>query len=189
MRTKVACGLILVLIFVAGCTSTAGDSGRGAQLREPEYPAAQAWAVGDGTVSETEYRAAIDGFVSCMREAGYTIGDPVLSPIDGLTLLYDLIPSGNPDAWNKKVEECNRAHVSHIEPAYVEARAQTMAPPLRAATAKCLSAKGFTLRGTERNLADFAKATNNIGDALMDCLATTVPQVFPGLPSYLKIRY
>ena len=143
----------------------------------------------DGVVSEDEYRKAIDGFVSCVRDAGYPVTDPVLSPIDGLTLLYDLAPSGDPDAWNKKTEDCNQAHVSHIEPAYVEGRKQTMAPALQAATVKCLRGKGFALPDKERDVKDFVEATDHVGNAVMECVTTAMEREFPAMPDLLKIRW
>ncbi|SEF37492.1 hypothetical protein SAMN05421837_11452 [Amycolatopsis pretoriensis] len=140
-------------------------------------------------VTETEYRTSIDGFVSCMRNAGYAVTDPVLSPIDGLTLLYDLHPSGDPDAWNKKVDECDSGFVSQIEPAYVESREQVMAPVLRSATATCLTDGGIRLSGSEHNVKDFVDAAEGAGDKVMRCISTAMKRLFPDYPGFLKVRW
>lgn len=187
MHWKVACALALA--FAASCTSTVDNGSRGTEPFQPDYPMAQSWALEDRVVSESEYRAAVANFVSCVRDAGYSISDPMLSPVDGLTLLYDITPSGDPDAWSRKLEECNLTHVSHIEPAYVEAREQTMEPSLRAATVTCLRSKGFEPRGTERNVKDFVDSTDGVGTAVTQCVTTSIGQLFPELPDFLKIRW
>lgn len=183
MRARVACGLVLA--FATGCSPTNGEQ----PPVEPAYPEAQAWALDDGVVTESEYRSAIDGFVSCMRDAGYAISDPVLSPVDGLTLLYDLDPSGPPDAWNKKVEECDASYVSQIEPTYVEARDQVMEPSLRSATARCLSDKEIKLSGKEQNVKEFSDSANDPGNVVMQCVTTAMRELFPGYSNYLKVRW
>lgn len=155
----------------------------------PAYPEAQAWALDDGVVTESEYHTAIDGFVSCMRAAGYSVTDPVVSPIDGLTLLYDLNPSGSPDAWNEKLEECDTSYVSMIEPTYVEARDQVMEPSLQAATARCLSEKDIRVGGNERNVKDFVDSADEPGNVIMQCVTPAMRQLFPDYPGFLKVRW
>jgi hypothetical protein len=187
MREKVAYALALLLAFVTACTPAAVDDG-GRGTTEPEYPAAQAWALDDGVVTDSEYRTAVDGFVSCMRDAGYSVTDPVLSPIDGLTLLYDLDFSGDPDVWNVKVEECNLGNVSHIEPSYVEQREQVMDPKLRSATAQCLTRKGIEPTGHEHNVTDFYDTAGKQEDAARECVGKAMLEEFPDYPNFIKIR-
>ena len=79
----------------------------------------------------------------------------------------------------QKLEECNLKHVSHVEPAYVEAHEQTMEPSLQAATATCLRGKGFEPRGTERNVKAFADSTDGVGNAVMECVTTSMRQLLP----------
>ncbi|QNP73105.1 hypothetical protein IAG44_29175 [Streptomyces roseirectus] len=67
------------------------------------------WALGDGRVSETEYRTAMNRFISCVRNAGYATTTPVLSPADNLTLVHDITPDGDPDTYNEAVQTCNLA--------------------------------------------------------------------------------
>lgn len=175
----------VALVLLAGCSPTTGEQ----PTTEPPYPTAQAWALDDGVVTEIEYRIAIDGFVSCMRNAGYAVTDPKLSPIDGLTLLYDLKPSGDPSAWNKKVEECDDASVSQIEPTYVESRDQVMAPALRTATANCLTDDGVRLSGTELNVKNFVDAAAGSGETVMGCVSASMKRLFPSYPGFLKVRW
>ncbi len=151
--------------------------------------AAQAWALEDGVVTKAEYHKAVGGFLTCLREAGYEVTEPVISPMDGLTLLYDIVPSGEPAAWNEKLESCNHRHLSHIEPAYVEAIEHVMDESLRQGVAQCLAKKGITAKGSERNATDFVAASGNRPLVVMECVTTTARAIFPGLPNELKVVY
>lgn len=188
MRLQVVRGLVLVLVFTAGCAPASGDGDRGTVAAEPEYPAAQSWALNDGTVTDDEYKTAISQFVMCVTDAGYRVTDPVLSPVDGLTLLYDLTPQGDPDRWNEKMESCNVTYVSHIEPTYVEARQQVMDPSLRDRTGQCLRDKGFILSGTESNVEQFRDSTGG-SNTVMECVSASLKELFPTVPGFLRVRW
>jgi hypothetical protein len=182
MLRALLCGLTLAII--TGCAPVADDRGEGA----PSYPTAQSWALTDGTVTDDEYRTAIDGFAKCVRDAGFPVNDAVLSPVDGLTLLYGIPPTGDPDAWSKTVEDCNLTHISHIEPTYIEAREQRMTPQLRDAAVQCLRDKGVTAKGTEHNVKELIEATGKSPEVL-ECVSRSTRQLFPELPGFLKIRW
>lgn len=187
MGGKVVGALVITLALSAGCTSAAGNASRGTPAVDAEK--AQAWALSDGVVTEAEYRTAIERFISCVRDAGYEVTDPVLSPIDRLTLLYDLTANGDRERWNKRIEYCNDTEVSYIEPRYVEAREQVMEPSLRAASAECLNHRGFELTGNERNVRDFVKATNGSTATVMECVTPALQRLFPNVPGFLKVRW
>lgn len=179
---RLLCGLMLAIL--TGCAPAAENDGGGA----PSHPAAQDWALADGAVTDGEYRQAIDGFAKCVRDAGFPVDDAVLSPVDGLTLLYGIPPTGDPEAWSKAVEDCNLAHISHVEPTYVEARDQRMTPELRDAAVKCLRAKDVRANGTERNVKELVDTAGQSTDVL-DCVSGSARQLFPELPGFLKIRW
>ncbi len=173
-----------MLAMITGCAPAAEDGDGGA----PSYPAAQAWALNDGTVTDEEYRQAVDGFAKCVREAGFPVADAVLSPVDGLTLLYGIPPTGDPDAWSKAVEDCNLAHISHVEPTYVEAREQKMTPELRDATARCLRDERVRVAGTERNVKEFVDTAGKSAEVLK-CVSASAQRLYPDLPGFLRIRW
>src|SRR5687768_11150508 len=90
----------LVLAAVTGCSLAAGDGGQGNPVGPvDEVPAGQQWALGDGVVSAAEYRTAVERFRACVQAGGYQVGTPVTSPIDGLSLVYDITPSGEPQRY------------------------------------------------------------------------------------------
>ncbi|MGH3930712.1 MAG: hypothetical protein ACRDTF_12120 [Pseudonocardiaceae bacterium] len=176
-----------MLAMVTACSFVADGSGSDSLGIDPDVE--QAWALGDGMVDQYEYRTAMERFVSCLADSGYQVTAPVLSPIDQLTLLYDIVPEGDPDTWNRNVETCNLRHFSHIELTYVEAREQVMDDSLRSSAASCLSGKGVVLTGGERNVEDFVIAAGGDGATAMDCVLVSARRLFPGLPSVVKIRW
>jgi hypothetical protein len=149
----------------------------------------QAWALGDGIVTQEEYHTAVDRFISCMRDAGFDSTRPVLSPIDGVSLLYDIVPGGDPAVWNKTIDSCNALHISHIEPAYVESQEHVMAAPLRQGVTDCVASKGIRRAGSERNVTDFVSAAGGQVPTVMECVVNVARELFPELPSDLKILY
>jgi hypothetical protein len=185
---RIAAMLAAVLLSVTGCASVASDGDRGVPAIDPLQ--AQAWALGDGVVTEDEYRTAVEKFRSCMKDSGYTVTPPVLSPIDGLTLLYDAIPTGDVKTWNVKIEECNLTTVSHVEPGYVESHTQVMDEKVRRATIDCLVAKGIKTSGTERNIQEFqAVAAKNKKETIMGCIMKSARDIYPDLPHQITVRY
>ncbi|MFG3296836.1 hypothetical protein ACGF3G_49705 [Streptomyces sp. NPDC048179] len=180
--TLVVAGL---LAAVAGC-APAGDGG---QDRSGDIPLpGQQWALGDGKVTAAEYRTAVNRFVSCVRHAGYAVSDPVRSPADSLTLIYDITPSGDPDTYNEAVQKCNLAHLSMIEPKFVEAQPQVMAKPLRAAVADCMRRQGVHLTNKERNLAAFAASAKD-NTEVIKCVAEQWRRLYPKLPTTTVLRF
>lgn len=183
-RAPLAVGL-LVAAVTACATPGGGPGDREAPVDAP--PAAQAWALDDGVVTDEEYRKAVDDFVLCVRAAGYAVEDPVLSPVDGLSLIYEITPAGDPTVYNDAVQKCNLSTMSHIEPRYVEPRHQRMDDRLRPVVANCLRDHGVATTGREENVVDFdARARND--DLLMECVLHAVDEVFPELPKVITIR-
>ncbi len=179
--------VLLALAAISGCTTGQADDESGPGSDTP--PTAQAWALDDDTVTEHEYQKAIGDFVACIKAAGYDASTPVLSPIDGLTMLFDLKASGDMNVYNTKMETCNQTHLSHIEPAYVEQRRQVMDTRLRDATARCMTDKGIKLTGREANAGDFAAATHNAMATVMECVRPAAHELFPNLPTEIKVRW
>jgi hypothetical protein len=186
MKFRALCvGLLATLL--AGCAGHATTSGPASS--EPDPKVAQAWAIGDGSVTEQEYRQAVDRYVSCMSDAGYAPGKPAISPVDGLTLLFDIEPIGVPAVWNATIDRCNLTNLSDVEPMYIEAREQVMEPRLREATRKCLSAHAVPLTGSEHNVTEFVRSAGGSMQTVMGCVNPALRKLFPALPHELKVRW
>jgi hypothetical protein len=176
----------VILAAVSGCAPAGSDGG---QESSGDIPLpGQQWALNDGKVTAAEYRTAMDRFVSCVRDAGYPVSDPVPSPADNLTLIYEITPSGAPDVYNEAVQRCNLSHLSLVEPTYVEAHAQVMDAPLRAAVGDCLRGRGVTPTTRERNLADFAESAKD-ETKVVDCVTERWGRVYPTLPEEVPLRF
>ncbi|MFV2109042.1 hypothetical protein [Micromonospora sp. LOL_015] len=178
---------LLVLGSLSACSQPL-DSPESTYFRM-DSRVAQDWALRDGDVTEVEYQTAVDGFLSCMAHAGYNASEPALSPVDGLTLLFDVEPSGDPNVWNTKVEECNLTHISDIEPAYVEANTQVMDARLREVAVKCLEEKGVALTGVEQNVTELVKSAEGSMQMVMGCVGPALRTLYPDLPTTLKVRW
>ncbi|MBT2453174.1 hypothetical protein J7F03_40430 [Streptomyces sp. ISL-43] len=176
----------VILATVSGCAQAGPGGGRESSDDIP-LPGQQ-WALGDGKVTEAEYRTAMDRFVSCVRGAGYPVTDPVRSPADNLTLIYTITPSGDPDTYNSAVQSCNLSHLSLVEPTFVAAQPQVMDEPLRTAVGNCLRQQGAELTAGERNLADFARSAKDEA-RVVDCVTGQWARVYPRLPAEVPLRF
>ncbi|MFJ7042891.1 hypothetical protein ACIQVC_05730 [Streptomyces sp. NPDC101112] len=180
---------IIVAVILAAVTGCAPARPGGGQESSGDIPLpGQEWALKDGKVSTAEYRTAMDRFISCVRDAGYPVSDPVRSPADNLTLIYDMTLKGKPHVFNTTVQRCNTAHLSLIEPTFVEAHTQVMATPLRAAVSECLRHKGVALTRREHNLMDFAFSAQS-ETKVVDCVTKRWTKVYPTLPTAVPLRF
>ncbi len=129
-------------------------------------------------------------FILCVRDAGYKVGQLHRSPVDGLTLIYDIVPSGSQARYNARTEACSGEHLSLIEAGYVESHRQTMDAPLRRAVIRCLHRRGLPPRASARNFLDLHAASAKVEEknVLLDCVITHTHRLFPHLPDYITIR-
>lgn len=181
---SIVAGLVLAAA-AAGCAPDAGRSVRGAP-EETSLPGQQ-WALEDGRVDAAEYGRAMNEFISCVRGAGYEVTDPVISPIDGLSLLYQITPSGDPASYNEAVQRCNLSHLSMVEPTYVESHPKVMEETLRSAVVRCLRGRGRTASGDERNATELAEAARD-EPAVVECITESRVRLFPELPDEAVVR-
>lgn len=173
-----------ILAAVAGCAPADGGQEHPGDIPLP----GQEWALGNGKVTAAEYRTAVDRFVSCVRDAGYSVSDPVLSPADNLTLIYDISPSGDPDPYNEAVQTCNLSHLSLVEPTFVEARPQVMDTALRVAVSDCLKRQDIRVTAKELNLVDFAASADD-ETKVVDCVTGQWARIYPKLPGDVPLRF
>lgn len=185
MRFRFLATALLTAVAVAACSPGTDSGARGANEDVP-LPGQQ-WALRDDRVTAGEYRTAITRFLACVEDSGYRTGDPVISPIDGLSLLYDITPSGDPATYNDRVQRCNLRHLSMIEPTYVESHRKVMDQPLRRAVGKCLEDRGMNVSGAEQNATDFATTAHD-EPAVVECVTETRQQLYPGLPDFAVVR-
>ncbi|PZG22898.1 hypothetical protein C1I95_04225 [Micromonospora craterilacus] len=176
---------IAALTMSAGCTTGVAPQPRDAYA---EQTVSQEWALADGVVTDEEYQTAVDRFLACMVAEGYRTTQPVRSPIDGLTLLYDVEPAGDIEQFNEKQEACNLRELSRIEPGYVEAREQHMDERVRTATQECLQETQVPLTGEERTAADFAAAADGSVAKAMSCIVPSARKFYPDLPGRIVLR-
>ncbi|MFI0976386.1 hypothetical protein ACH4SP_05075 [Streptomyces sp. NPDC021093] len=175
--------LVCLLVLATGCA---------AEETSGSPASSQKWALGDGEVTQAEYHRAVDRFAKCFTDAGFQVSQRKQSPIDGRTLLFDLLPGRSPvnvEDWNRAVERCSETHLSHIEQQYVESHKHVLDPALRTAVQKCLASKGIRATGTERNATELVARSQKEPLPVLKCIDDSARRVFPGLPADLKILY
>ncbi|MDQ0596530.1 hypothetical protein QF037_000875 [Streptomyces canus] len=185
MRFRFLATALLTAAAVAAC-APGTDSGAQGANEDVSLPGQQ-WALRDDRVTAGEYRTAITRFLACVEDSGYRTGAPVTSPIDGLSLLYDITPSGDPATYNDRVQRCNLGHLSMIEPTYVEQHRKVMDQPLKRAVGECLEGRGVRVSGTEQNATDFA-VTARDEPVVVECVTETRQQLYPDLPDFAVVR-
>jgi hypothetical protein len=162
----------LAVLLLAGC---AGAGGQG-----PSTPP-----------SAAEYRAAVMAFLTCMKGYGYQVSGPVLSPLDQVMLLRDVVtPSdGRPAEYNDRLAGCEQdAGLPTIEPAYLQARPPSLHPRLRDDALACLGHQGVTPHGGEQAYGDYARQATTTQD-FGQCLTKAMRTEFPGLPPRITVFY
>lgn len=173
-RLRVACPAavsVFVVLFGAGCS----HDGR----RAPSV------------ASEAAYRTAVTSFLTCMRDYGYRVSGPVVSPLDRRTLLRDVVtPSdGRPAEYNARLTGCEeRAELPVVEPAYLATHPPSLHPALLGDAAECLQRQGVRSRGGEVAYGDFVRQAPVPSD-FGQCLTSAMRREFPGLPDRITVFY
>lgn len=193
--------LLPALIFVlAGCSSADNVAGIATpdqlravsqQLRDQGH-IEQADALEDGVVDEGEYADGFARFSECIRDAGYIVNDPVISPVDGITYLFDINFEGrNEVVAMDDIEVCKVSQWQWISAAYQDTAPMKMDEPLRQAAIKCLESQGYELSGDEVTPLDIAgpnpiedgrpsQRWNDTVDCLLDEQARLYPEIRQG---------
>lgn len=143
----------------------------------------QARMLADGSVSEAEYLQAVDEVRACAERDGNGISEPVLSPIDNLTLEFGF-PQGalsDDEVWSMS-DRCLQQWFWTVHTGYLVSHDARMDTDLLEASVECMAEQGFTLAGDLRNARDLAVRVPREGEAaLADCIADAVARLRPDL--------
>ncbi|BEL06199.1 hypothetical protein Q0Z83_043900 [Actinoplanes sichuanensis] len=143
------------------------------------------------TATEAMYRDAVTTFLECMKDFGYQVSGPAVSPLDQRMLLRDVVvPSdGRPDEYNRRLAGCDRkAKLGTVEPAYLGSHQPSLHPRLRDDAVACLHRQGVTAHGAEVTYGDYvsqATVTQDFGQ----CLVGAMQAAFPELPPRVTVFY
>lgn len=186
-----------VAILLTGCSSGATDPRaivlNSAQEARSAGSEANAEAMDDGELTEDEYRAAARRYQECYREEGIVLPEPVLSPVDNVTLEWEFPDTTfTSDAQISKALELCTSQWTPVVLAYGATHEQHTDPLLLKAARECLEDAGFTTPEDAVRVADLVgDPSNDSGkqrSAAEKCLIDEAFKLFPELPA-VTVQY
>ena len=142
----------------------------------------------DGSVTAEEYRTAFDNLRTCVTTAGYTISDPVVSPVTNTNYEFVFDFKGrNQRKANTEILDCEKRYWSDLAGVYVDTAPQRMDEGLRQAVIACMKKHHYRVPDTDRTIAQMA-GRDPVKDAkrrtvTMNCTQSEATRLFPNLPS------
>lgn len=173
---------------IAGCAvrdeSSVNEGGRFATVAEEARSRgyhSQADTLADDSVTESEYRNAVDQVFDCIRTAGFEVDGPWLNPVDSVQWLY-LAGGENTDSVQVQME-CEEQYLSFVVPAFLDTHEPRMAEPLLAFVRDCLGGRSIETRGGEASVEELRDSVGDSGNTdLNDCIRSGARTVYPDLP-------
>jgi hypothetical protein len=152
----------------------------------------QVAALEGGEISAATIREFERGLDDCYRSHGVWVGEPVVSPIDGWSIIrdssYDGLDIENDEALNEALGACYEEwEIGFLQMAYEVTHDDVMAEPLLHWMRECCADAGLEVSGDERNARDFAAVDGiqggNIG-AVRGCIESGMAELYPEIPGY-----
>lgn len=134
----------------------------------------------DGRVTKDEYELAVSATINCYRAQGHNIADPVLSPVNGLILLFNK-PAQSSNVSSAPVD-CSDIYLRLVERSYRETHENRMNKELRDRVSECLRDRGLRPSGDEDSADDYYAefGERNFGD-MIECIGEEASKLFPHL--------
>lgn len=198
VRAAAVAGVSLfALVALVACAPAAGvsnqpvqqswDSDQLIELSEKEAAAGhtgQAERLADGKVTFEEYQAAFNDLSACLKDAGITISEPVISPVSNDRYEFTMdVGSLDVNVGAELSDECNAEHWTSVSQGYMFTTTPVMDVAVRDATVDCLVENGMHPSGDEKNAFELAALPEMDPDVLTECVMAAVDEVFPGMPS------
>ena len=176
----------LLCMVLAGCTSATPSSGESTSIFDSMVKRAQEGGADPsqiailekGEVSYSDYEAAVNRSLQCMRDAGIDVIDPVPNSSNGLLMLNygwsPNVPGMTEDQGNALGDEClNRFSfwvemLYQIQPSSVEAKEQYFVQ-FRDVVVQCIRANGGTVRDDATRDEAFSAASTVEDQTGVDC--------------------
>jgi hypothetical protein len=187
---------VVALLALAGCAAPDDPKPREIVLALAESERAQGHEaqyelMKDGVVDREDYDQAFRLLRQCMEEGGLIVGDPTVSPADGLRYIFEFEPNGlAPTAVDEVQQACEAEFWFSVSTAYTDTNPAVMAEPLRLAAIECLIGEGYDLTGEEKNFPEMVGDPDSDDgtqrEAASDCVFDAAHELYPELP-YLSL--
>jgi hypothetical protein len=187
------CGVVVVgVLALTACSSPAAVTPRelvltaAADAKQQGYDE-QYELLADGQVDSDDYDIAYRLFRECLTEQGVLVGDPVVSPADGLRYVFEIDANGlAPSVVDEVQLACENEFWLPTSVLYVDTNEQVMDEPLRTAAIDCLLEQGYELDGDESNFPEMIGDPDIDGEqreAAATCVFDAAHELYPELLS------
>lgn len=189
--------LVAVASFaLTACSGGSSDPGAVVQSLAAEAKAAgsdeNAALLEDGKVSEDELYDAARRYQSCVRDLGVELPEPVMSPVDSVTLMWDELATvelGGEAA--EQATQC-RQQYEPVSGAFVVTHKSVMDPALVDAVSDCMVSAGFEVPPDASSVADFVGGEGEDDSGRVSqaekCTVYNAMRLFPEQPG-VTFRY
>lgn len=139
----------------------------------------------DGRITAEEYSTAFESLKACIEEKGYTVSDPMVSPLDGLRFEFNYNSNGlDQDQAFLDYEDCEATYWLPTAPAYSHSNPQRIDEPLKEGVILCLENKGITVDKKATAFQDLVGDSNEDREAASDCAGSLAFSLYPDLPAF-----
>lgn len=186
-RLSTGIAILIGLLLLVSCsqvgasTNSGGNSVVVASLEAEDLGLTEQMEVlQDGRVTEGEYEWAVSATIACYRAQGHNIADPVLSPVNGLILLFN--KPAQSSSVSSSLVDCSERYLRLVERSYRETHENRMNTDLRDRVSECLRDRGLRPSGDEESADDYyAEFGERNFDDMIECIGEEASKLFPHL--------
>jgi hypothetical protein len=147
----------------------------------------QAEIFSDGIVSEDEYRGAFRMLQACYAEIGVTASEPIVSPVDGHTLVFNTDLGGlSEEAALPPLYTCDERFWMLVDAVYSYSNPQVMEPALLQAVKECIRVDGGDPPEDAKSVPELVDGDNP--GPVDTCVHTQMAKLYPEITS-VTVRY
>jgi hypothetical protein len=189
-------GIAIISILTACASGSGASTGRAITSEDLKASARQersrghsesAEMLADGIADKADYDKAFGNLVRCMREGGYGVSDPVISPADGLSFTYEYDPQGRDlQEMSGHSLACEEKYWSAVSAGYMATNQQRMEEPLRASMQSCMKAAGYDVpdgANTFRAIAGDPVEEGTRDRHATSCFSEAMTRLYPAIKS------
>lgn len=140
----------------------------------------------DGVLSESDFNRSFDDLKQCYEERGYEVGEPVVNPADGLTLLFEVVNSGRTtEVVQKDALDCGDPH-EQLGAIYTSVNPQIMDEAVRKQALSCIEDRGGVVYEEAVNFEEMVGDPSEDGGEQRrtagQCVLESVVELHPDIP-------
>ncbi|WP_328367583.1 hypothetical protein OHQ88_23200 [Micromonospora zamorensis] len=188
MRAITSFVVVALALGLAGCTSKTPASqpqgGIDGETRPTAGPIKSNGSSIPENLTDADYAEALRLTSNCMAKSNVELVNRGLNPVNGHEAILTYRSASVPgDKVFEIARVCRATHLDAVEAGFREQHPALMAPELMKAISKCLTDKGISLTGQEKNSQDLTDVVpKNRRLDLLDCVHDNGRKMYPALP-------